>query len=64
MNCKYCGKVRATNTDYLMIPEGAGTELCWRDWGGECIDAEDALDNALLKIKNLEREIAKMRALA
>ena len=55
MNCRYCGKPKATDDDWDKIPESEGDHLCWApDKRCYVADAEDALDRALARIKDLE----------
>ena len=55
MNCKYCGKVLATDADYKAIHEGEGEHLCWADYNGGCdVSAEEALDRALAIVAELK----------
>ena len=32
MKCKICDRVKATEDQYLSIPEDEGEHLCWGDW--------------------------------
>ena len=32
MKCKICDRVKATENQYLSIPEDEGEHLCWGDW--------------------------------
>jgi hypothetical protein len=39
--CEFCGRVRATEEDWLDLSDGEGAELCWRPWSvDECETAQ------------------------
>lgn len=42
--CRYCGKPGATDEDYKVIEDDDGEWLCWKDWGGECLDIDEAFE--------------------